>query len=79
MPQFFGLYRAVVARSDDPLRQRRLLVQVPDVLGEATVWARACVPAGSRAVARVGTSVWVQFEAGNPNSPVWIGVFPGGT
>ena len=76
MTRFYGLYRAVVVAADDPLRQRRLGVKVADVLGDATVWALACVPAGSRTAPRAGASVWVQFEGGDPALPVWLGVLP---
>lgn len=78
MAQLFGIYRAVVVSAADPAGQRRLLVSVPEVLGTA-VWALPCVPAGSRAMPRAGTFVWVQFEAGNATRPVWIGTYPGGT
>jgi hypothetical protein len=71
MAQFFGIYRAVVVSAADPTGQRRLLVTVPEVLGKAAVQALPCVPAGSRAVPRAGTVVWVQFEAGNAARPVW--------
>ena len=77
MAQYFGIYRAVVVSIADPIGQRRLLVTVPQALGEARVWALPCVPAGSRATPRAGTSVWVQFEAGNAAFPVWIGTHPG--
>ena len=77
MAQFFGIYRAVVVSSADPIGQRRLLVTVPAVLGAATVWALPCVPAGSRAAPRAGTAVWVQFEAGDARFPVWVGTRPG--
>ena len=76
MAQFFGIYRAVVVNAADPERQRRLLVMVPDVL-PAAAWALPCVPAGSRAMPRAGTVVWVQFEAGNAALPVWMGIRPG--
>jgi len=76
MVSFCGLYRAVVVGTDDPLRQRRLRVKVPAVLGDVTVWALACIPAGSRAVPRSGASVWIQFEGGDPGFPVWLGVLP---
>jgi len=76
MVSFRGLYRAVVVGADDPLRQRRLRVKVPAVLGDVTVWALACIPAGSRAVPRAGASVWIQFEGGDPGFPVWLGVLP---
>ena len=77
MAQLFGIYRAVVVSAADPAGQRRLLVTVPEVLGTA-VWALPCVPAGSRAIPRAGTVVWVQFEAGDAARPVWVGTRPGG-
>ena len=76
MAQLFGIYQAVVVSAADPEGQRRLLVTVPEVLGAATLFALPCVPAGSRAAPRAGTVVWVQFEAGNPARPVWIGTRP---
>lgn len=77
MPQFFGIYRAVVVNADDPDRRRRLFVSVPEVLGTA-VWAMPCVPAGSRAMPRAGAVVWIQFEAGDAARPVWVGTYPSG-
>ena len=42
--RFFGLYRAVVVDSQDPLNQGRLRVQIPQVLGTSiTNWIPACV------------------------------------
>lgn len=76
MAQLFGIYQAVVVSAADPEGQRRLLVTLPEVLGGATVFALPCVPAGSRPAPRPGTVVWVQFEAGNPARPVWIGTRP---
>jgi hypothetical protein len=77
MAQFFGTYRPVVVSAADPAGQRRPLVTVPEVLG-AAVWALPCVPAGSRATPRAGAAVWLQFEGGNANEPVWVGTRPGG-
>jgi hypothetical protein len=76
MAQLFGIYRAVVVSADDPARQRRLLVTVPEV-SDAPAWAVPCVPAGSRATPRAGSAVWVQFEGGNAAQPVWVGTYPG--
>lgn len=72
--RFFGLYRGVVVDDADPLAQMRIRVSIPQVLGEAsTAWALPCVPPGTSAVPEVGTTVWIEFEAGDPSSPVWIG------
>lgn len=74
--EIFGLYRAVVVNAVDPHNKRRLQIQVHAVLGEKTVWAEPCVPPGSEAQPKEGTMVWVQFEAGDPTRPVWLGVRP---
>ena len=77
MAKLFGIYRAVVASADDPARRRRLLVTLPEARG-AALWAEPCVPAGSRAMPRAGAVVWIQFEGGHADKPVWVGTRPGG-
>jgi hypothetical protein len=73
---YFGIYRATVVSNSDPLSKRRLQVLVPEVTGEQPVWAAACVPQGSRAQPKSGTVIWLQFESGDVNRPVWVGVMP---
>jgi Type VI secretion system/phage-baseplate injector OB domain len=81
MPQFFGKYRGVVASNVDPLHQGRLQVVVPSVLGNShQSWAMPCVPyAGNKVGLYVlpspGTNIWVEFEAGDPDAPIWSGCF----
>jgi len=63
----------------DPLQTGRLLVQVSDVTGlTITSWALPCVPiagklAGIYAVPQIGSNVWVEFEHGDPDYPIWVG------
>jgi hypothetical protein len=80
--RFFGKYRGSVVLNVDPLEQGRLLVRVPDVTGILTSnWALPCVPlAGinmgtSFVPPPVGASVWVEFEQGDPQMPIWVGCF----
>jgi hypothetical protein len=81
MRQFFGKYRGKVENNIDPQQQGRLQVSVPAVLGEGSLsWAMPCVPyagpgVGFFAIPPVGANVWVEFEAGNPDYPIWNGVF----
>lgn len=82
--RFFGLYRGTVKENVDPLLQGRLLVQVADVYGMLPgTWAMPCVPmAGPKMGASfmpppVGSSVWVMFEQGDPQTPVWMGCYWG--
>ncbi len=85
--RFFGKYRGSVVENVDPLGQARLIVLVPDVLGEMpSTWALPCVPMagpgmGTVFVPPVRASVWVEFEQGDPQQPIWVGCFwtTGGT
>jgi hypothetical protein len=72
---FFGKYRGVVVDREDPERALRLRVTVPEVLGEQTVWAMPCLPCGDPTVPAIGAHVWVEFEAGDLDRPIWSGCF----
>lgn len=72
----FGKHRAVVVAHDDPMVQGRLQVDIP-ALGIQGVWAAACLPPLPVAMLlwpESGSSVWVEFEAGDEDLPVWTGV-----
>jgi uncharacterized protein involved in type VI secretion and phage assembly len=81
--RFYGKYRGVVLNNIDPMQLNRLLVQVPDVTGlPPATWAMPCVPvagfqAGIFALPTVQSGVWVEFEQGNPDYPIWVGCFWG--
>jgi uncharacterized protein involved in type VI secretion and phage assembly len=80
MTQFFGKYAGTVDRNIDPYGKGRLMVKVPAVFGDGTVWAMPCVPyAGSNVgffmMPPTGSNVWVEFEAGDSNYPIWSGCF----
>ena len=70
-----GLYRATVTNAADPLGRHRLQVAAA-VLSSGPAWAEACMPAGSTTLPAKGSTVWLQFEAGDASRPVWIGVHP---
>jgi hypothetical protein len=80
---FYGKYRGMVLNNVDPLQQGRLQVQVPDVAGLIpTTWAMPCVPLagiqnGMFALPIIGSGVWVEFEQGDPDYPIWVGCFWG--
>ncbi len=87
---FLGKYRGLVIDNDDPEQLGRLKAQVPSVLGDAVVtgWALPCTPYGGMenqgwfAVPDVGAGVWIEFEEGDLEFPIWTGTFwskPGGT
>jgi hypothetical protein len=80
---YFGKYRGTVVNNIDPQQRGRLLVVVPDVSGLIlTSWAMPCVPVGGiqmgfYSVPPVGSGVWVEFEQGNSDWPIWVGCFWG--
>jgi len=81
--RFYGKYRGVVIENIDPEQIGRVMVQVPDVLGEIpSSWAMPCVPvagiqAGIFVVPPIASQVWVEFEQGDPDYPIWSGGFWG--
>lgn len=81
--RYYGKYRGMVLNNVDPMQQGRLQVQVPDVAGLAPAsWAMPCVPIaglqnGMMALPLIGSGVWVEFEQGNPDHPIWVGCFWG--
>lgn len=83
MTQFFGKYRGTVVNNVDPMQIGRLQVLVPDVSGVMlSSWAMPCAPvagmqSGFFAVPVIGAGVWVEFERGDPDYPVWVGCFWG--
>jgi len=82
MTLLFGKYRGKVKGNQDPMLMGRLQVTAPQALGDAEVWALPCAPfAGSGvgffALPPVDANVWVEFEAGNPEAPIWSGCFWG--
>ena len=85
MEPFYGKFRATVIDNVDPMQMGRLLVQVPDVSNVLpSTWAMPCMPfagalSGMYAVPAIGSGVWVEFEQGDPDFPVWVGCFWGST
>jgi len=77
---FFGKYRGTVKDNKDLEFSGRLKVNVPAVMGDKEDWALPCVPyaamqAGTFIVPPVGADVWVEFEGGDIDQPIWVGGF----
>jgi uncharacterized protein involved in type VI secretion and phage assembly len=76
---FFGKYRGTVDTIGSGNELGLIKAKVPEVLGtEVTHWARPAVPfAGKQhgflALPEVGDGVWIEFEAGNLDLPIWSG------
>jgi hypothetical protein len=81
--RYYGKYRGTVIENIDPQQIGRILVMVPDVLGMTpSSWAMPCVPAagiqaGMFIVPPIGSGVWIEFEQGDPDYPIWTGGFWG--
>ncbi len=77
--RFYGKYRGTVASTDDPSSLGRIQANVPEVLGDVmSGWCTPCVPYAGQdkgwfAVPEVGDGVWIEFEAGDPSRPIWVG------
>lgn len=73
-----GKHRGVVVDNLDPMGIGRVRVDVPDIGGGG--WALPSVPfagpgVGFLALPPVGAQIWVEFEAGDPDKPIWSGCF----
>lgn len=82
MTSFFGKYRGKVEQNTDPETLGRLLVSCPAVMGTAKNWAMPSVPyagkgVGFYAMPPVGANLWIEFEGGNIDYPIWSGCFWG--
>jgi hypothetical protein len=83
MAPFFGKYRGKVENNIDPMMLGKIQVSVPAVLGEGSLsWAMPCVPFAGNGVGffmipPVGANVWVEFEGGDIDYPIWSGCFWG--
>jgi len=80
---FYGKYRSVVTNTSDPLMIGRIQARVPDVMGEEdSGWAVPCVPFAGKglgffALPAIGAGVWIEFEHGDPDFPIWSGCWWG--
>jgi len=81
--RYYGKYRGTVLNNIDPMQMGRLMAMVPDVLGlTPSTWAMPCMPvaglqAGVYSVPPIGSGVWVEFEQGDPDYPIWVGSYWG--
>ncbi|MEE9423400.1 MAG: phage baseplate assembly protein V [Methylococcales bacterium] len=76
---FLGKFRGTVVQNNDPKKIGRVQVIVPDVSNVMlTSWAMPCLPisgiqSGLFAIPPLGSGVWVEFEQGDPDYPIWVG------
>jgi hypothetical protein len=77
--KYYGKYRGLVEDNNDPQHLGRLRARVPEVLGDVVSgWALPCTPyagdgSGQYTIPEPGTRVWMEFEAGDIERPIWSG------
>ncbi len=80
---FYGKYRGIVTSNKDPLMMGRIRARVPDALGDLeSGWAMPCAPFGGSgmglfALPDEGAGIWMEFEHGDLDYPVWSGCWWG--
>jgi uncharacterized protein involved in type VI secretion and phage assembly len=81
--KYWGKYRGRVFDNADPQQIGRLLVEVPDFGAlSPNSWAMPCLPmtgkqAGVWVLPQIGSDVWVEFEHGDIDYPIWTGCWYG--
>lgn len=83
MKGHYGKYRGTVLQNIDPMNIGRLMVTVSDVSNVIpSTWAMPCFPFagiqnGFYAVPAIGSGVWIEYEQGDTDFPIWTGCFFG--
>jgi uncharacterized protein involved in type VI secretion and phage assembly len=78
-PKYYGIYRGTVLSNLDPQQIGRITATVPDAGGlTPSTWITPCFPVAGKSmgtffVPQIGAGVWVQFEGGDPDRPVYSG------
>lgn len=81
--KYWGKYRGTVVNNIDPEQRGRIQAIVPAVTGLVpSTWAMPCVPIAGKqegfyAVPQLGAGVWMEYEDGDPDKPIWVGGFWG--
>jgi phage baseplate assembly protein gpV len=77
--RFYGKYRGIVSDIDDPDSLCRLRAEVPAIYGDQqSPWALPAFPFAGKdhglvLLPEVGDGVWIEFEGGDIDRPIWTG------
>lgn len=76
--KLYGKYRAEVLKVDDPERRGRVLVKSESLMPDKPElgWAESCFMPGQFFLPRKGDYVWIEFENGEIDLPIWVGIMP---
>lgn len=73
--QYFGKYSGVVKDNRDSEKLGKVKVSVPSIFPpDELMLARPALPFGTYFVPENDTAVWVEFEGGDSQLPLWTGV-----
>lgn len=76
---YYGLYDGQVCSVNDPQNRGRIQCIIPEVTGDSpSAWCEPCIPVayddgGDFFLPKLKEFVWIMFEQGNPNKPVYLG------
>ena len=77
---YYGKYRGVVVDNQDPEGLGRIQARVPDIHGTSgqSPWCLPCVPVagikmGIFVLPPKGANVWIEYEGGDLDYPIWTG------
>jgi hypothetical protein len=77
--RFHGKYRGIVRDIEDPENLGRIKAEVPAIYeDQQSPWALPAFPFAGQGhglvlLPEVGDGVWIEFEAGDINRPIWTG------
>lgn len=81
--KFIGKFRGSVVNNEDPKKIGRIQALVPEVSNlMLSNWAMPCFLVGGMqtgvfSIPQIGAGVWIEFEQGDLNYPIWTGFFYG--
>ncbi|HEY7403858.1 MAG TPA: phage baseplate assembly protein V [Candidatus Angelobacter sp.] len=81
--KYIGRFKGTVVNNIDPEGTGRLMVKVPDVLGDdPCIWAESASPLagagmGLYFVPPIDSGVWIEFQQGDSDYAMWTGCWRG--